>query len=82
MARWITYQGRHILLEDGENKVQAVSRYNKQLAKEEADRREREIAEREEKRKRAEERKQIPKYSDGTMVLGKDGKYYKVYEGY
>lgn len=82
MARWITYQGRHILLEDGENKVQAVSRYNKQLAKDEADRREREIAEREERVRKLNEKKKIPKYADGTIVLGKDGKYYRVYEGY
>ena len=82
MARWITYQGRHILLEDGENKVQAVSRYNKQKAKEEADRREREIAEREEKQKKAEERKKTPKYENGTIVQTKDGKYYRVWDGY
>lgn len=82
MARWITYQGRHILLEDGESKVQAVSRYNKKLAEDEADRREREIAEREERIRKLNEKKKTPKYADGTIVLGKDGKYYRVYEGY
>ena len=83
--RWITYKGRKILIEDKENKLQAQARVDAQIAKEEADRREREIAERAEQIKKLneqEERKKTPKYADGTMVLGKDGKYYKVYEGY
>ena len=83
--RWITYKGRKILIEDNGTKYDAMKRVDAQIAQEEADRREREIAEAEKRQAELnarEERKKTPKYSDMSIVLGKDGKYYEVWEGY
>lgn len=88
-SRYTNYQGQLIPVNDGETPMQAKNRYKAQLDKEESDRLAEESARldaerisREEKAKARNERKKIPKYKDGDLVLGKDGKYYKLYEPY
>ena len=46
-GKWITMHGRHVYLEDGQTVEQALAKDSKKFAKEEADRREKEIEERE-----------------------------------
>lgn len=45
-GKWITYQGRHILIKDGETLEQAFSRDSKEVADSESDRQEKEINDR------------------------------------
>lgn len=80
--RYVLYDGKQIKLDEGETKPQAIARYKAQIAQEEADALEaKRIAKEEADARRAERRKTV-KYNDGTIVLGKDGKYYEVFEGY
>ena len=81
-TRYTTYQGQQIPVNDGETSLQAKNRFRDQLAKEEADRLEAErIAKEEKERARAEQRR-TPKYQENDIVLGKDGKYYELFEPY
>ena len=50
--------------------------------KEESDRLETERLAKEEKLAAREQRRKLPKYADGTVVLTKDGEYFQVYDGY
>ena len=81
-ARYTTYQGHQVRVNDGETTPQAISRYRQQIAQEEADRLESERLAKEEKLAAKELRRKTPKYTDGTIVLTKDGEYFQVYEGY
>lgn len=81
-ARYTTYQGKQIRVNDGETTPEAITRYRNQIAKEESDKLEAERVAKEEKLAAREQRRKIPRYANGTIVLGKDGKYYQVYDGY
>lgn len=81
-SRYVMYDGQQIALEEGETKPQAISRYRAQVAQEEADALEAKRIAKEEAEARRAERRKTPRYADGTVVLGKDGKYYQVYDGY
>lgn len=81
-ARYTTYQGHQIRVNDGETTPEAITRYRNQIAKEESDRLEAERIAKEEKLAAREQRRKTPRYSDGTIVLDKDGEYYQVYDGY
>lgn len=81
-ARYTTYQGKQIRINEGETTPEAITRYKNQLAQEETDRLEAERVAKEEKLAARDQRRKTPKYADGTIVLGKDGKYYQVYDGY
>ena len=50
-GKWITYQGRHIFIEDGQTLEQAFAKHSKQIANEESDRRDREIKAQEQSQK-------------------------------
>ena len=79
--RYVLYEGQQLALQDGETKPQAVSRFRAQKAQEEADALEaKRIAD--EMAERKAKSQQRVKYKDGTIVLGKDGKYYEVWQGY
>lgn len=81
-AHYTTYQGHQIRVNEGETTSQAITRYRNQLVQDEADRLEVERIAKEEKSVAREQRRKTPKYADGTIVLGKNGKYYQVYDGY
>lgn len=81
-AHYTTYQGHQIRVNEGETTPQAITRYRNQLAQEEADRLESERLAKEEKERVRAERRKIPKYQEGDIVLGKDGKYYEVFMPY
>jgi len=81
-AHYTTYQGHQIRVNEGETTPQAITRYKNQIAKEESDKLEAERVAKEEKLAAREQRRKIPRYANGTIVLGKDGKYYQVYDGY
>lgn len=81
-ARYTTYQGHQIRVNDGETTPQAVTRYRNQVAQEEADRLEAERLAKEEKLAARAQRHKTPRYADGTIVLTKDGEYFQVYDGY
>lgn len=81
-ARYTTYQGKQIRINDGETTPEAVTRYRNQIAKEESDRLEAKRIAEEEKSAAREQRRKTPRYADGTIVLDKDGKYYQIYNGY
>lgn len=81
-ARYTTYQGKQIRINDGETTPEAITRYRNQVAKEEADRLESERLAKEEKERARAERRKIPKYQEGDIVLGKDGKYYELFMPY
>ena len=79
--RYVLYEGQQLALQNGETKPQAVSRFRAQKAQEEADALEaKRIAD--EMAERKAKSQQRVKYKDGTIVLGKDGKYYEVWQGY
>ena len=50
-GKWITYQGRHIFIEDGQTLEQAFANHSKKIANEESDRRDREIKAQEQSQK-------------------------------
>ena len=81
-ARYTTYQGKQIRINDGETTSEAITRYRNQIAKEESDRLETERLAKKEKLAVREQRRKLPKYADGTVVLTKDGEYFQVYDGY
>lgn len=80
--RYVMYQGKQIQLEDGETKPQAVARYKDNLAREENARAEEKRMAKIEKEFRQRERRMTPKYKNGTIVLTKYHKFYRVYDGY
>ena len=80
--RYIMYDGKQIQLEDGETKPQAIARYKDNLAKGEAARAEEARLAKIEKELKQRERKMTPRYKDGTIVITKYHKFYKVYDGY
>ena len=81
-AHYTTYQGHQIRVNEGETTPQAITRYKNQIAREESDKLEAERVAKEEKLAAREQRRKTPKYTDGTIVLTKDGEYFQVYEGY
>ena len=85
-GKWITVNGRHLLLKDGETPEQALARDSKEFAKSEVDRQEKEIAEREKNTKAltAERNGTSPFPKDGTkysVEIGKDGRYLVMKKG-
>ena len=72
--RWVTMNGRHLLIKKGETPEEAWERDSKEIAKSESDRRDKEIAEREANTKAltAEMNGESTKYS---IENGKDGAY-------
>lgn len=81
-AHYTTYQGHQIKVNEGETTPQVITRYKEQVTKEEADRLEAARIAKEEKALAKEQRRKTPKYSDGTIVITKDGEYFQVYDGY
>jgi len=82
VGKWVTMHGRHVYIEDGQTVEQALARDSKKFAKEEADRREKEIAEREKNTEKLTAEKnanEAPTYTkDGvtySIERSKDGVY-------
>ena len=76
--RWVTINGRHLLVKAGETTEQAWSRSNKEIAKSESDRQDKEIAEREKSTKALTAEKNDEKGGDGKFFTAKDGTVYSV----
>jgi len=77
-SKLFNYQGKMLRAEEGESKVDTINRYKAMWAKEAKDATE---STRQSNQKRADYRR-TPKYHEGTVVLTKDGDYYKVFEPY
>lgn len=76
--RWVTINGRHLLVKAGETTEQAWSRSNKEIAKSESDRHDKEIAEREKNTKALTAEKNDEKGGDSKFFTAKDGTVYSV----
>ena len=74
--RWITMNGRHVLIKAGETPEQALARESKTLAKSESDRRDKEIAEQEKNTKVLTAEK-----NSGNSYTAKDGTSYSIEDG-
>ena len=85
--RWVTMNGRHLLIKAGETPEEAYERDVKETAKSESDRQQREIAEREKAtQKLTAEKNEVPTYTakDGTtysIEQGKGGVYLGISKG-
>lgn len=73
-GKWITMHGRHVWLEDGQTVEQALAKDAKKFAKEEEDRREKEIAEREKNT----EKLTAEKNANEALTYTKDGVTYSI----
>ena len=73
-GKWITMHGRHVYMEDGQTVEQALAKVDKKFAKEEADRREKEIAEREKET----EKLTAEKNANESPTYKKDGVVYSI----
>ena len=70
-GKWITMHGRHVFMEDGQTVQQALAKNYKDFAKEEEDRREKEIAEREKNTEKLTAEKnanETPTYTKGGVT--------------
>ena len=76
-GKWVTMHGRHVYLEDGQTLEQALAKDAKKVAKEESDRREREIAEREKNT----EKFTAEKNANEAPTYTKDGVTYSIERG-
>ena len=76
-GKWITMHGRHVYLEDGQTVEQALAKSSKKFAKEEEDRREKEIAERE----KEVEKLTAEKNANEAPTYTKDGVTYSIERG-
>jgi hypothetical protein len=76
--RWVTMNGRHLLVKAGETPEQAWARNSKETAKEESDRRDKEIAEREKNTKALTAEKNGEQGGDKKFVTSKDGNVYAI----
>ena len=74
--RWVTVNGRHLLVKAGETPEQAWARSSKETAKEESDRRDKEIAEREKNTKALTAEKNAEQ--GGGKAPAKDGATYSI----
>lgn len=74
---WVTINGRHTLIKEGETVEQALKRESKDTAKSEADRREREIAEREKQTQKL----TAEKNANEAPTYTKDGVTYSIERG-